>query len=126
MLYTVAMKNDKDFRRCYTKGKFVSDSAVTAYYLPNRLSTNRLGLTTSKKLGNAVVRNRSRRIMKAAYRLNEDKMPIGYDIVLVARSEIVGKKTQDIERFIQKRFLKLINDPNSNQKPKKNNKSKKA
>lgn len=126
MLYTVAMKNDKDFRRCYTKGKFVSDSAVTAYYLPNRLSTNRLGLTTSKKLGNAVVRNRSRRIMKAAYRLNEDKMPIGYDIVLVARSEIVGKKTQDIERFIQKRFLKLINDPNSNQKLKKNNKSKKA
>lgn len=127
MLYTVAMKNDRDFRRCYTKGKFVSDSTVTAYYLPNKMSVNRLGLTSSKKLGNAVVRNRARRIMKAGYRLNEERFPIGYDIVLVARGDILGKKSTDVENFITKRLLKQMNKPNEDfksNKPKKTNKKK--
>lgn len=119
MLFTVQMKNDKDFRRCYSKGRFCSDESVAVYYLPNKLCFNRLGLTTSKKLGNAVTRNRARRIMKAAYRLNEDSFPIGYDIVFVARNKIVDLKTDDIEKFIVKRVIKQINKPFENVKKKK-------
>lgn len=114
MLFTVAMKNDKDYRRSYNKGKFCADAAVTAYFLPNRLNFNRLGITTGKKIGNAVMRNRARRIIKAAYRLNETKFPIGFDIVFVARPAIDGKKSTDIEKFISSRLLKEINKPFKN------------
>lgn len=111
MLFTVAMKSDKDFKRCYNKGRYVVNDAVTVYYFPNKMSINRLGLTTSKKLGNAVVRNRARRIIKAAYRVTEEKFPIGYDFVFVARSNIVEKKSTDIERFILKKVICQTNKP---------------
>lgn len=111
MLFTVSMKCDKDYRRAYNRGRFASCDAVTAYFFPNKLSVNRIGITTGKKIGNAVERNRARRIIKAAYRLNEEKFPIGYDVVFVARKDICGKKSTDIERFIKTRLLKEINKP---------------
>lgn len=118
MLFTVAMKSDKDFRKCYNKGRYVCNDAVTVYFLPNKLSFNRLGLTTSKKLGNAVERNRARRIMKAAYRITEEKFPIGYDFVFVARSKIIDKKSTDIEDFLNKKVIKQTEKPFENSKNK--------
>ena len=77
MLFTVSMKSDKDYRRAYKKGKFCVNDAVTAYFYPNKLSLDRLGITTGKKIGNAVKRNRARRIIRAAYRECEKDFPIG-------------------------------------------------
>lgn len=111
MLFTVSMKSDKDYRRAYNKGKFCVDSAVTAYFYPNKLSYDRLGITTGKKIGNAVKRNRARRIIRAAYRECEKDIPIGYDIVFVARVGIDGKKSTDIEEFIKTRLLKEMAKP---------------
>lgn len=109
MLFTVSMKNDRDFRAVYKKGRYISCGEVTAYFLPNRMALNRLGITTGKKIGNAVCRNRARRIIRAAYRLSEEKFPIGYDIVFTARQGIDGKSSCDIERFIIKRLIPGIN-----------------
>lgn len=114
MLFTVSIKSDKDYRKAYNKGRFCADGAITVYFLPNRMSYNRLGITTGKKIGNAVKRNRARRIIRAAYRLNEEKFPIGFDIVFVARPMIVDKKSTDIEGFINSRLLKEINKPFKN------------
>ncbi|NLZ45769.1 MAG: ribonuclease P protein component [Clostridiales bacterium] len=125
MLFTVPLKNDKDFRRTYSKGRFSANSMITAYFLPNRLSVNRLGITTGKKIGNAVKRNRAKRIIKAAYRLSEIKFPIGFDIVFVARPDIEEKSAIDIEKFIKSRLLKEINKPFKNKAASKQNKSKK-
>lgn len=111
MLFTEPMKSDKDYRRAYNKGKFCADSFVTAYFCPNKLGINRLGITTGKKIGNAVTRNRARRIIRAAYRFNEVKFSIGYDIVFVARAGIEDKKSTDIERFIRVRLLKDMAKP---------------
>ena len=119
------MKNDKDYRRAYNKGRFCADSAVTAYFFPNRMSVNRLGITTGKKIGNAVVRNRARRIIRAAYRLNEDKFPIGFDVVFVARPGICEKKSTDIEKFINTRLIKEMDKPFKNLKNKNSKSSKK-
>lgn len=74
------------------------------YYLNNRTPYNKLGITTSKKLGNAVVRNRARRMIRAAYRISESALPLGYDIVIVAREGVKDKKSTDIERFLKKRL----------------------
>ncbi len=116
MLFTAVMKNDKDFRRAYRKGKYCVNEAVTAYYLPNKLPINRLGITTGKKIGNAVKRNRARRIIRAAYRVKEEILPIGFDIVIVARPGIEGKKSTDIEKFISSRLVKEMNKPFKNKK----------
>lgn len=64
-----------------------------------------------QKQGCAVTRNRIKRIVRAAYRLNEAEFPLGYDIVFVGRNDIGEKKTQDIERFIKKRLIKEMNKP---------------
>lgn len=116
MLFTEIMKENGAFLRCYRKGRFVCDSFASVYFVPNGKPYNRLGITAGKKQGNAVKRNRIKRIFRAAYRLNEVRFPIGYDIVFVGRNDICDKKTQDIEAFIKKRVVKEMNRPPKNKK----------
>ncbi len=106
MLYTEILKDKKVFLRLYKKGRFSSCREVAAYYLPNRLNRNRFGITAGKKLGNAVTRNRAKRIIRSAYRQCESLLPAGYDIVIVAREGIKDKKSTDIEAFIKSRLSK--------------------
>jgi len=62
---------------------------MVLYARKNRTNTNRVGITVSKKLGHAVVRNRVRRRLREIYRLNEEKFQPGWDIVVVARTKAV-------------------------------------
>ena len=64
---------------------------------------NRLGLTTGTKLGHAVVRNKVRRRLREIYRLHEDELLPGYDIVVVARVRAVHSRYTQLERD----FLRL-------------------
>lgn len=116
MLFTEIIKENKEFSRAYHRGRFVSGKFLTVYYLPNKLPYNRIGITTGKKIGNAVIRNRARRIIRAAYRINETAFPIGYDMIFVARSDISDKKTCDIEAFIKTRLIKEMNRPQTKMK----------
>ncbi len=125
MLFTEIIKENKDFSRAYTKGKYVSCGIVTCYFRQNKLPLNRMGITAGKKLGNAVTRNRAKRMIRAAYRLEEKNFPIGYDLVFVARNDIAQKKTQDVCRFFKERLIKEI-DKAANMPVKKNEKNKKA
>ena len=110
MLFSYAMKDNKLFNRCFRNGRFCACKMVTAYYLPNDLPFNRVGISVSKQIGGAVERNRAKRIIRAAYRLRETEFPAGMDIVFAVRPGIDGKKTQDIEGFFTGR---LIIDMNS-------------
>jgi ribonuclease P protein component len=83
---TVTIKSNCDFRRVYGKGKSFQGPALVSYVLKNRAGICRIGITTSKKIGNAVERNRSRRVIRAAYGMIEDKIHGNYDFVFVARS----------------------------------------
>ena len=88
MKFSSALKLNHIFRRLYsTPGK--ANSYLVLYARPNRLGQNRVGLTVSKKLGHAVVRNRVRRRLREVYRLNESRFTPGWDIVIVARSRCV-------------------------------------
>ncbi|MCH5185714.1 MAG: ribonuclease P protein component [Oscillospiraceae bacterium] len=86
MKNTVSLKLNKDFKRLYYKGKSVSGGYVVVYTMKNRLGINRLGLTAGKVVGNAVSRNRVKRLMRESYRLMEDRLETGFDIVIVSRS----------------------------------------
>lgn len=102
MKFSSALKLNHIFRRLYaTSGH--ANSCLVLYARKNRLGKNRVGLTVSKKLGGAVVRNRVRRRLREVYRLNEDKLTPGWDIVLVARSRCI---TADFLKLSQA-FLSL-------------------
>lgn len=92
----------------YRKGVKVSGTGALAYFSANRRPYNRFGITAGKKIGGAVERNRAKRIIRAAYRKNELLLPLGYDIVIVARGDIAGKKSYDLDGFFS-RLAKEMN-----------------
>lgn len=89
MKFSSSLKKNHIFRRLYaTPG--VANSYLVLYARKNRGCHNYVGITVSKKLGGAVVRNRIRRRFREAYRLSEAQFSAGWDIVLVARTRSVS------------------------------------
>ena len=88
MRFSTSLKLNHVFRRLYHTAGF-ADSYLVLYARRNRLGENRVGITVSKKLGHAVVRNRTRRRLREIYRLNEAQFQPGWDIVVVARTRAV-------------------------------------
>ncbi len=100
MLYTEILNKNKDFLFLYRKGKTVVGKYAVIYVRPNRKPYNRLGITAGKKVGNAVCRNRAKRIIRQAYRENEKNIPIGLDIVIVARTAICQIKSDVFSQWL--------------------------
>ena len=97
MKFSSALKLNHIFRRLYATQGYANGMLVL-YARPNRLGVNRVGITTGKKLGHAVVRNRARRRLREVYRLNEHLFKPGYDIVVVARHKCVTADFQKLTR----------------------------
>ena len=88
MKFSTSLKLNHIFRRLYHTVGF-ADPYLVLYARRNREGINRVGITVSKKLGHAVVRNRTRRRLREIYRLNEARFQPGWDIVVVARTRAV-------------------------------------
>lgn len=102
MKHTESLKQNHEFRRTYYRGVSAADKYLVLYRRKNKLGYNRLGLTVSAKLGNAVKRNRIKRLFRECYRLNEDKFGKGVDLVVVARTRSVGATYHEIENSLLK------------------------
>ena len=102
MLYTETLKENKDFLTLYKKGRYIPSKYSVVYVRPNGRPFNRLGITAGKKIGNAVHRNRAKRLIRLAYRENEVSMPIGIDIVIVARTHICEIKSDEYCAYMRK------------------------
>ena len=111
MKMTVSMKENHLFRRLYNKGKTAADGRLALYVRRNGGRQNRLGFTVSTKLGHAVVRNRTRRCLREIYRLHEDELVCGMDVVVVARVRAAGSTYRQLEESFLKlaRKLELLN-----------------
>lgn len=81
----------------YSRAKNAVCRNIVVYLKRNRLGINRLGLTCTKTVGKAVERNRAKRLMKEAYRLNEGKLQKGYDVVIVARTRAKDARFSEVE-----------------------------
>ena len=88
MKFSTSLKFNQVFHRLYHTSGF-GDGYLVLYARKNRTGRSRVGITVSKKLGHAVVRNRVRRRLREIYRLHEDSFCPGWDIVVVARSRAV-------------------------------------
>ena len=103
----LTLKKNTEFRRLYYRGKSASNSAVAVYARKNRIDRNRIGITVSVKIGNAVIRTRVRRVIREGYRSVEDKLPTGYDFVFVARGRTSALKSTDVGAAIYRLVKQL-------------------
>lgn len=101
------LKLNKEFRRLYGRGKSFVCPMVVVYILKNNLNYTRIGITTGKKIGGAVARNRARRLIMASWRnCFKDLKEKNLDIVFVARPRILSVKSTDVERALKDAFVK--------------------
>ncbi len=103
----VSLNQNRSFRYVYNKGRSLVSPLVVTYVLKNRCGINRVGITASKKIGNAVKRNRARRVIKAAYEICKNDVKTGYDIVFIARVKTADSKSNDIYFFMSKHLAQL-------------------
>ena len=114
-----AIKENHLYVKAYRRGDRFVGKYVSVYILrdyaakrlrkenPQKQTVNRLGLAVNKKIGGAVERNRAKRIIRAAYDGVKGDLKKGFLIVISAREQINGQKSQDIERELLAAFHKL-------------------
>lgn len=77
------VRRGADFDRVYARRCRVSDRLILVYAAENGLAHPRLGLSVSRKVGGAIVRNRWKRLLREAFRLTQAKLPAGVDLVVI-------------------------------------------
>lgn len=97
----ISLKENYEFVRAYRRGKSYVSPVLVAYVFKNRKKSNRVGITTSKKIGKAVKRNRARRVIRAAYRNLSQQCKQGYDIVFVARTRTAYVKSTEVQKHME-------------------------
>ena len=112
MAKIIAIKENHLFSKVYAKGKKASEKTIAVYVLNNyKTNETKLGITTGKKLGNAVERSRARRLIREAFRIVQNKYAFKrpYLIVIVARNAIVEdkRKMDSVLKDMEKAFSKL-------------------
>ena len=91
------LKKNMEFKKVYSVGKKYWNRNFILFTKKNDLDETRVGFTITKKHGNSVVRNRIRRRMKEAYRLNLSHIKDGYDLVFIPKRNIVSISYGELE-----------------------------
>jgi len=103
-----------DFQRAYRHRRTASDQCLLVFGHPNGLDYPRLGLSVSRKLGRATVRNRWKRVLREAFRLSRQRLPGGVDLIVVPRPggqpELAGL-LESLPRLAARVASKLEQDP---------------
>ena len=101
MLKPNVLRKKSDFTAIYNKGKSIGEKYVVLFFKKNNLDYNRTAFLASKKVGNSVLRNRARRLMKESYRDLEQNLDSGYDLIWIARNTICNLKCADVKKSME-------------------------
>jgi ribonuclease P protein component len=93
------IKQGRDFANVRREGeRLVLGCLIANWHWLAGDSQSRLGVITSGKIGNAVVRNRARRLLREVFRLHQHELAQPVDLVLIARASIRGKGRAEVEK----------------------------
>ena len=95
------LSRSTDFKRVRRDGKSYAHPLLVLIAIENQLSITRVGVAAGKSVGNAVKRNRAKRLIRAAARELYPQTASGYDLVLIARSPIIQVKMPKVRTALQ-------------------------
>ena len=107
MTHLTVINRNGEFRALYYRGKSQVHPALVTYVRKNKLGIPRIGITTGKKVGGAVQRNRCRRVIREAYRALVPQIAGGWDIVFVARVRTCTIKSTQLQTIMGSQFKAL-------------------
>lgn len=95
------IRKNKEFKKIYSRGKSYANKLLVLYIANNKEDKTKVGFSVSKKVGKAVVRNRVKRLIREAYRLNQDKIKKrGVSLVFIARNRAKDANFIEIEKAL--------------------------
>lgn len=101
------VKENREFSRAYRRGKSCVSPVLVTYALKTKSNVLRYGITTGKKVGNAVKRSRARRVIRASYFQLFDQIHPGYIIIFVARGKTPYVKSQVVQKAMRQHLKTL-------------------
>lgn len=110
------LTRSSDFQRVRRQGRSWSDRLLVLTRAPNDLEVTRFGFSVSRRIGGAVVRNHTRRLMREAVRLQQHGVTPGWDVVFIARKGIIGADYWAVEGSVR-RLLRLAGLYRSPERP---------
>ena len=90
------LRQRRQFDRVYRSGRRSAAKGLVVIVAPGETPEHRLGMAVGKRVGNAVRRNRIRRRLREAFRLNRHRIPGCYDIVVNARAELAEQSFEEL------------------------------
>lgn len=102
----ITLNRNKEFTKAYSKGKSFVSPVLVIYVIKNRAKNIRIGITASKKIGNAVERNRAKRVIKESFRKIFPLLSGNFDLVFVARKKTCEVKSTKILQIMEQNLKK--------------------
>lgn len=109
MKRTVTLKKNYEFKRVLTKGKYFSGNYIEGFISKNKQKNNYIGIAIGVKIAKANKRNRLKRLIRENYRLLEDRLKMGYNIVFLWKKKVSVEEAefQRIKKDMLNIFEKL-------------------
>ena len=92
-----SLRKNWEFQAVYRNGKSKANRCFVMIIKKNDISSNRVGISVSKKVGNSVIRHHLTRLIRESYRLHEDMFDSGLDIVVIARATARNISYHEVE-----------------------------
>lgn len=100
------LRANREFHNVYNQGRSIASKDTVLYWTPVVDRPGKVGFAAGKKLGNAVLRNRLKRLLREAWRLSELLVPEKFDFILVARRPLIDRGLKEAEQGLRENLYR--------------------